>query len=79
MIEEIYTSSEDKNEAYRLMVMIHKMAMRCALANIDGWEIKSTCTDADYCATVVTNSIVDIRARTIGGDKHFYEMLNSAD
>ena len=72
-IESIVATSDDKAEAYRLLVMIHAMAIRCSGAKVDGWSVKSTCTDSDYVSTVVTNGIVDVEAVTVDG-RHTYSM-----
>lgn len=54
----------EKSEVYRLLNMVHVMAGRCAVAKVDGWELKATCTTDEYIKTVWTNGIVDVQAET---------------
>lgn len=56
--------NEEKSDVYRLLNMVHAMAGRCAVAKVDSWELKSTCTMEDYVMTTWTNGIVDIVAES---------------
>jgi len=68
-IETITANSNNKTEAYRLLVMLHQMA----LSQGNGWSIRATATYPDYVLTSVTNDIVDIIAIT-EGNFHTYTM-----
>ena len=70
-IETITANSNDKTEAYRLLVMLHTMAVR--QAGNGEWSIRATATYPDYVLTSVTNDIVDIIAVTVDGF-HTYTM-----
>lgn len=54
----------DKSDVYRLLNMVHAMAGRCAVAKVDSWELKSTCTMEYYVMTTWTNGIVDVVAES---------------
>jgi hypothetical protein len=71
-IETITANSNNKTEAYRLLNMVHSMAVQ-STAGVGEWAIKSTATYPDYVMTTVTNGIVDLIAVTVG-DHHTYTM-----
>lgn len=71
-IETITADSTNKTEAYRLLVMVHTMAIQ-SIAGGSDWAIKSTATYPDYVSTTVTNGIVDVIAVTVNG-RHTYIM-----
>lgn len=67
--------SDEVSDVYRLLNMVHVMAGRCAVAKIDGWELKATCTMEEYIKTTWTNGIVDISAETwTDFDEHRYTL-----
>lgn len=73
-IESIYASSENKDDVYRLLNVVHSMAGSFAVAKYGGWELKATCTTPpEYVLTVWTNGIVDVKAETRHGF-HEYSM-----
>jgi len=61
------------------MNIIHAMAGRCAVANVDGWKLAETCTMSHYVRTTWTNGIVDVTAESCpdNGD-HWYTMKQCA-
>ncbi len=71
-IETITANSNNKTESYRLLVMVHTMALRAAKLNVE-WCVRSTATYPDYVMTTMTNGIVDIIAVTEDGF-HTYTM-----
>jgi hypothetical protein len=71
-IETITADSDNKTEAYTLLVMLHTMAVR-STGGVSEWAIKSTATYPDYVMTTVTNGIVDLMAVSID-DHHTYTM-----
>jgi hypothetical protein len=71
-IETITADSDNKTEAYTLLVMLHTMAVQ-STAGVGEWAIKSTATYPDYVMTTVTNGIVDLIAVTVDGH-HTYTM-----
>ena len=76
-IKTITADSDNKTEAYTLLVMLHTMALRACPGNVnhkkDEWQIKSTATYSDYFMTTVTNNIIDLIAVTRNGH-HTYTM-----
>lgn len=65
----------DRAEVYRLLNMIHAMAGRCAVANVDNWKLAETCTMSHYVRTAWTNGIVDVIAESWPDDgDHRYTM-----
>ncbi len=73
-IEPIYASSENRDDVYRLLNLVHSMAGSLAVAKSGGWELKETCTmPPEYVLTVWTNGVVDVRAETRNG-VHEYSM-----
>lgn len=80
MINTIKATSEagsegNKPDVYLLLNMIHVMAGRCAVAKIDNWGLKSTCTMEDYVMTTWTNGIVNIVAESYPfEDEHIYTL-----
>ena len=73
-IAPIRASSENKDDVYRLLSLVHSMAGSLAIAKSGGWELKSTCTmPPEYVLTVWTNGIVDVKAETRHG-VHEYSM-----
>jgi len=71
-IETITADSTNKTEAYRLLNMVHSMAIQ-SIAGGSEWAIKSTATYPEYVSTTVTNGIVDVIAVTCN-DHHTYTM-----
>jgi len=71
-IETIIADSTNKTEAYRLLNMVHSMAIQ-SIAGGSEWAIKSTATYPEYVSTTVTNGIVDVIAVT-RNDHHTYTM-----
>lgn len=70
----------ERSEVYRLLNMIHVMAGRCAVAKVDGWMLKSTCTMDEYVNTVWTNGVVDIKAETWPDfNEHRYTLLGCSE
>ena len=67
-IAPIYASSENKDDVYRLLNLVHSMAGSLAVAKYGGWELKATCTmPPEYVLTVWSNGIVDVKAETRHG------------
>ena len=73
-IEPIYANSENKDDVYRLLNLVHSMAGSLAVAKYGGWELKATCTTPpEYVLTVWTNGIVAVKAEPRHG-VHEYSM-----
>ena len=73
-IAPICASSENKDDVYRLLSLVHSMAGYLAIAKSGEWELKATCTmPPEYVLTVWTNGIVDVKAETRHG-VHEYSM-----
>ena len=71
-IETITADSTNKTEAYRLLCIVHSMALRSITGGSE-WAIKSTATCPEYVSTTVTNGIVDVIAVT-SNERHTYTM-----
>ena len=73
-IEPIHANSENKDDVYRLLNLVHSMAGSLAVAKTGEWELKEACTmPPEYVLTVWTNGIVDVKAETRQG-VHEYSM-----
>lgn len=73
-IEPIYANSENKDDVYRLLNLVHSMAGSLAVAKSGEWWLNGTCTmPPEYVMTVWTNGIVDVKAETRHG-VHEYSM-----
>ena len=73
-IEPIYANSENKDDVYRLLNLVHSMAGSLAVAKSGEWWLKETCTmPPEHVLTVWTNGIVDVKAETRHG-VHEYSM-----
>ena len=76
VIKPIHASSENKDDVYRLLNLVHSMAGSLAVAKSGEWWLKETCTmPPEYVLTVWTNGIVDVKAETRHG-VHEYSMYS---
>ena len=76
-IKTITASSNNKTESYRLLNMIHAMAMQEASAS-KTWQLKSTATNSAYVMTTMTNGTVDVIAES-RFNHHIYTMKAAED
>jgi len=69
-IETIRVNSNNKDEAYRLMVMVFTIGLRGG-----EFKVSSTATYKNYVMTTITNDVVDIMAVSMPlHDHHTYTM-----
>ena len=79
-ISKIIASSDNKDDVYRLLNLVHSMAGSLAVAKAGGWSLKETCTmPPEYVMTTWTNGIVDVRAVTTDLTHHEYSLYATAE
>lgn len=79
-ITKITANSDNKNDVYRLLNVVHSMAGSMAGAKLGGWYLKDTCTmPPEYVRTTWTNGIVDVRAVTTDLVHHEYSLYATTE
>lgn len=79
-ITKITANSDNKNDVYRLLNIVHSMAGSMAVAKLGGWSLKDTCTmSPEYVQTTWTNGIVDVRAVTTDLVHHEYSLYATTE
>ena len=79
-ITNITANSDNKNDVYRLLNIVHSMAGSMAVAKLGGWSLKDTCTmPPEYVQTTWTNGIVDVRAVTTDLVHHEYSLYATTE
>ena len=77
IIEPIYKDSYSaKDEAYRLLNMVHVLAGQLAQYKDSGWKLKSCYTGEGEADTTWTNGIVDVTAQSSNGN-HWYSLIEA--
>lgn len=79
-INKITANSDNKDDVYRLLNIVHSMAGSLAVAKAGGWSLKDTCTmPPEYMQTTWTNGVVDVRAVTTDLTHHEYSLYATAE
>lgn len=79
-ITKITANSDNKNDVYRLLNIVHSMAGSMAVARLGGWSLKDTCNmPPEYVQTTWTNGIVDVRAVTTDLVHHEYSLYATTE
>lgn len=78
-ITKITANSDNRDDVYKLLDIVHSMAGTLAVAKAGGWSLKETCTMSPGCVmTTWTNGIVDVRAVTTDGNHREYSLYATA-